>query len=46
MVFDATKVVQAERNGKKNPFFLPFPRRRLPCLRTQPGRENYCIFAT
>jgi hypothetical protein len=35
MVIDGTKVVQAERNGKKNLFFLAFPRRRLPCPRLQ-----------
>ena len=29
LIFKATKIVQAERNGKKNSFFLAFLRRSL-----------------
>ena len=46
MVFDATKVVQAERNGKKNLFFLAFPGRRLPCPGSAGRREKYYTFVT
>ena len=46
MVLDGTKVVQAERNGKKKLFFLAFPRRSLPCPRFTGIRENYNFFAT
>ena len=37
---NATKIVQAERNDKKKPVFLAFPRRSLSCLVTQARRER------
>ena len=40
MVFDATKVVQAERNGKKKKIFLAFSEAQpiLPVGRSQQGK--------
>ena len=45
MVLNATKIVQAERNGKKKEVFLAFPRRSLSCPNGV-RRENYYNFAT